>query len=1109
MKGGVNFMAEILDGKMDKFALLREKLREREIHINNNIMKRTVNSNRAELSYEQKQIWFLEQLNKNMGFNYHIPNVIRITGELHKDAFEQALKMIVGKHKILRTIFLEEEGRPYQLVTDKTITSVEYCKMDKQEFYENEYMKHQGLDFFHQEFRLDQLPLFRIRLVEINILKHILFLDIHHIIADGWTLNLFTKEFFDCYTDIVLGTNQYDASEPEIQYVDYAELQRENKQLYEKSLKFWKIKLDNCTVEIKLPWRKDWKYNLKGEGAYQKFEISQELTHKLRKLGRSTGATMYTVLLSLYTIQLFRLGDQNDIVIGTTVSKRSNYQIQEMLGLFANTIPIRFIQEEDISFIEYLSKCSKTIYEAFKNQDVPFNLIVESLKVERDLDRNPLFQVLFTFQNSEMTNLFNKLLCVEVLEVDTGMSQFDLSITFREENHKIIGFYEYNTEVFDQDDIMKYINNFQFLIQQILLDSSQSIFSMDILSEVEEKILSKWEHGERFAYSETSIIEMFQNQVRENSGRLAVSCNGITMTYRELNDRVNQVVVSMQKILRPTEEKIGIMLDYSVDLIVAILAVLKLGLTYIPLDPNIPFVRYRFIRKDCQIQYIVSNSQFISTYQKLEPNIEYIDIHNMGDKVGKENIEAELKKEIDTACIIYTSGTTGVPKGVMITRDALVNLVHSFIISYQATEKDGMMPLTSLASSSFLGELFPMLCVGGRLVLTSHETMLDTNKLIEVMKENDVTIISSVPSLLSKLNFVQYSVDSLRLILSGGERFVKKDYRKVSKDVKIVNGYGITEAAICSTYIIVNPNQLSEFDSCCVGKPIINTNVYVLDQYHNRLPEKCIGRIFISGKGISKGYINNQKMTEKYFLENPYDLDSRLYDTGDYGYWENGNLICKGRKDSQVKVRGYRIELEEIEKTILECDGVDNCVCVIQQNRVSENCITCFIVLKEKYSVEYVRDYVKTSIPFYMQPSEYIPLNEIPVNRNGKKDLSYLVSLKFSQQLVETKDMTENQKKIYDIWKELIGIDQFDIDENFFDIGGHSLIMMQVQAKIESVYGMRIEIADLYRYTTVRTLTEFLEGEHNSGDELKEIKQNAILRANKAKQAIRRRRGGK
>ena len=1101
------------DEKMKKFALLREKLNERNIRTGLKITKKPEGNARAELSLEQQRIWFLEKLSQNKSVDYHIPNILRISGVLDRDKFEQAIMAVIRKHSILRTVFKEENGKPYQIVNEDASTRMEYCKAEEENFDENDYINHQGVDFFQQELRIDRYPLFHIRLVEVSSSRYLLLLDIHHIIADGWTIHLLTKEVMDCYTDLVLGTDKYDPETPYLQYIDYADWQTANLQVYEQGLSAWKEKLADCPQETYFPWKKSQISSLEGKGAYQVFEISEEETRCLRELGKKSGATLSNILLSFYALQLLRLGNQNDVVVGLTVSGRNDFQIQNMWGLFANTIPVRFRLEKDLPFAEYLSLCSSVIYDALNYQNVPFNLIVDTLKVKRDLNINPLFQVLFTFQNREMTDLKNDLFHLEALQVDTGMAQFDLSLTFREEEDRIIGFYEYNTEVFGQEDILRYIENYQLLLQRILRSPDQSIFSVNLLSEDEEKRISEWEHGKEFLYHEESISEMFHKQVINHPERTAISCGEKTMTYEALGRRIEQDAYHIGNRIADEEKIVGIMLDSSIDLVSTILAVLQLGLAYVPLEPNTPMERVQYILNDCGIHYVVSAGQIIENYETGLPDIVFIDVnvidHEENRVMESGKMHADGKSEI--ACVIYTSGTTGKPKGVMLTMDSLVNLMHSFILSYQVTEEDAMMPLTSLASSSFVGELFPMLCVGGKLALVNRETMLDTNKLIHIMNEQRITIISSVPSLLSKLKSSDKCADSLRLILSGGERFVKSDYEKLSKDAEVVNGYGITEATICSAYIIFPAGRISEFDSSCVGKPIINSNVLVLDEHRMRLPEGCVGRIYVDGKGISKGYINNPELTEKVFVNNPYNPDSVMYDTGDYGYWEDGNLYYKGRQDNQVKIRGYRIELEEIESRILEYEGVEDCACVIKNSLPEERCIACYVVIKQNYTIDGIKKFIGKRLPFYMHPSRYYSVEKIPVNANGKKDISNLAAIEMPSETVNISYMTEKQKKVYAIWKSILNAEDFDfdIDENFFEIGGHSLLMPQVQSEMEKQFGVHIEIVDLFRYSTVRLLAEYLENESKADDEVTKIIQNSMQRSEKAQRAIKNFRGGR
>lgn len=1091
----------------DKLSDMYEKMsRNNAVYKDNGIEKHNLYGNRIALSHEQQRIIFLEKLSQGKNSSYHIPIALKVKGILKKAALEKALKAIVQKHDILKTTFFDENGKTYQEIHGESIINLECIDLEGMDIQRESYIQNLCTEIFHQYFDLKKLPLFTMKVIFISQEESIMLLDIHHIIADEWTLNLLMKEFLECYSDIILGTHSFDDSVPKLQYVDYVEWQMKNTSQYATHLDYWRKKLKDVPYITRLPWRQNELLEGEGKGAYIKFILSNEITEKIRQIGRNRGVTLFVMLISIFSIQLFRLGAQKDIVIGTPVAGRNNYQLQDMFGLFVNTIPLRFDQFEDISFIDYLSNQKAAIYEAFAHQDVPFNLIVDALKIKRDLKNNPLVQVLFTLQNMSSIKPGNDLISVEKIDIDTGMAQFDLSLTFREERDEIIGFYEYNIEMFCKEDIQRYVNSFIHIAKKVTSIPNIGIFSMSILDDNEVLKLQKWQHGRDIELSERTLIEMFQRQVRKNPNHIAVTFENDKITYRELSKKAKRVACHLKKVLNTSESYIGVVIDYSVELVLAILAVLMLQKTYVPFDTVIPKSRIQFVVKDCGIRTILTTKKYKLLYEATEKQVQYIDINKMdctNDIISPENGEIN---ENDVACLIYTSGSTGNPKGVMISNNSLVNLMYSFAASYDVTIDDVMIPLTSIASSSFLGELFPMLCLGGSLVLPSREIMLDVDKLISVMKKNKVTILSSVPSLLSNLCIKKNNVDSLRLILSGGERFIKENYSNLSESIEIVNGYGVTEATVCSTYHKIKVQDLDDYDVESVGKPIINTEIYILDHNLNQVPEKCIGYIYIAGKGVSKGYVNNEILTEERFIQNPFMPNTILYDTGDLGYWKNGNVVYKGRRDNQIKMRGYRVELGEIENNIVQFEGVKDCVCIKKSINAVESHIVCFIVLEKSGTVEEVQDRVKLYLPFYMQPSEYISMEEIPLNSNGKKDLEYLASMEPPTEVGNIQKLTNCQEIIYDIWRELTGNNVIDIDDNFFDIGGHSILMMQVQAKIFERCHKSVDIVDLYKYTSIRLLSKFLDNGNKKGDDIKELRSSIHDRAGKARAVMMERR---
>lgn len=1073
---------EKTNGKDDKMRTFLELLNKKGVHIENEDFIHKVNDTKmCKLSLSQQRIYFMESFAQG-GASYNIPIAYKISGCLDRDLVQRCFNEIVKRHEILRTVFIVEGGVPYQLVNDEMQITIETVHLNRKDMSDAK-LQDEMKRWSQFRFDLTNGPLMKVSLYELDSEEHLLLFNIHHIVADSWSMGIILNEFRVLYEAYRTNEEVILPALP-IQYKDYAMWQEKHlmNDKIKKELEYWVEQLKDAPPLFDLPFSNVRQPIQGNEGTFIKFTINSLVTKKLREVCLQERVSLYMLLMSLFDVLLYCISKTTDLSIGTPVAGRLRPELKDLIGIFINTLVIRTKFMDTITVKQLINVVKKQCLRAYEHQEVPFERLVEELNPDRDMSYSPLFQVMFTMQNTPLPELDFADLKLEVLSVDSSAAQYDLSVTVWEDKDEIKGTFEYNTSLITEYYACKMLEQYQRLIDNVDLILDTPLRDLEIVSPDDKALLFDMGNGAKRELEEAmSIYQLFKQQVQKAPNNIAVIYNHQEYTYGEIDDLSEKLMARIKYERHDTSKVIAILLESSVEFIVAVLAILKSGLAYVPIDPDYPQDRRDFILKDTNASIVITDRvhyNLVSDYSVLVVD-EAVDMEAMNSYQ-----ESDYSKNIGSnsvACIIYTSGTTGYPKGVLLEQRGITNLIHSFIESYAVNENDRVLPITSVGSSSFVGEILPILCCGGSLVLISKNDILNLKTFVDLISIYGVTIISTVPSMISILNNMKFESEKLRIILCGGEALFPKDVAELMNHVTIVNGYGVTESSICTTYHIVDKEDSEQDKTISIGKPIINSKVYVLSRNKVLAPVGCYGEIYIGGIGLAAGYLNNEELTSQVFVKNPYVENELLYKTGDLGYWNpDGTLHYIGRADTQVKIRGFRIELSEIQSKISKHPAINTVHIILKESGGGDRYLNAFVVLKEGQHITQneLRKWLVQHLPEYMIPANIIFIDELPLNLNGKVDVSQLSSHEVKESNTERQyylPQTDLEKVIAEVWSKVLEKDKVGIDDNFFDIGGHSLYLIQVHSCLRERIGKELSVVDMFRYPTIRLLAEYIE----------------------------------
>lgn len=1043
--------------------------------------------NSPPLSFGQERLWFLNQLEPNSSI-YNTPVAMSLAGKLNVAALKQSLNRIVSRHEILRTSFTSVNGRPEQVIA--ATLEVRLKLLDLGGLPESE-RKSEASRLIDEEarrpFDLSEAPLFRGRLLRLAEDEHVLVINLHHIVSDDWSLGVLFRELSLLYEAFSKG-NSPRLPELPIQYADYGAWQREwlRGETLEKQLSYWKEQLSGELPVLELPTDHPRPAMQTFRGARQSILFPKDLSVGIKLLGQSEGATLFITLLAAFKVLLYRYTGQEDILIGSAIANRHHAETEALIGFFVNTLALRTDLSGNPTFRALLSRVRETALGAYSNQDLPFEKLVQELQPERDFSRNPLFQVMIALQNPPGPALDLPGFSLRSVDIAQTTAQFDLTLFIWEETGEVHAAAEYSTDLFEAATIQRMLGHFQLLVEAIVSNPEQRLSDLRILGEAEKgKLLTEWQ-GTRTDYPRNNCIhDLFEEQVERAPDAVAVAFENQQLTYRELDLRSNQLAHHLRSHGVGPEVPVGICIERSLEMVVALLGVLKAGGAYLPLDPACPQKSLKLMLDDAGVWILLVQQHLRERLPAHRAKV--IAVDSDWKSVSRESTESPPNEctAKNLAYVMYTSGSTGKPKGVSVTHRSVVRLVkETNYVKLAADEVFLQFAPLPFDASTF--EIWGSLLNGARLVMMPPG-LPSLQELGAKVKGNQVTTLWLTAELFHQMVETQLeSLRGVRQLLAGGDVLSVPQVEKVSRELsgcQLINGYGPTENTTFTCCYRAKPAEHFE-SSVPIGSPISNTEVYILDRQMEPVPIGLTGELYIGGDGLARGYLNDALMTAEKFVPHCFSgqRGERLYRTGDRArYLADGRIEFLGRVDDQVKVRGFRIGLGEIEAVLNEHQSIRQSVVMAREDRSGHKQLVAYLVLREEVEtiISDLRRWVKQQLPDYMAPSSFVVLDELPLTRNGKLDRRALPAPDGKQFLNDAFVAPRNTLELFltKTWEKVLEVQPIGIKDNFFDLGGHSLLAVRLFAQIMEVCGKNLPLATLFQAPTVEQLASLLSEE--------------------------------
>ncbi len=1120
------------------------------------------------VSFAQQRLWFLDQFEPNSPF-YNIPLAVRLRGPLDVSAFQQALNGLVERHETLRTTFGSVDNQPVQLIAPSGTLAMPLEDLSQLPPAERERESQRlAVAEARQPFNLSTGPLVRARLLRLSPSEHIALLTLHHIIADGWSMGVLVAEVAALYQAFANGRPSPLPPLP-IQYADFAEWQRDwlAGETLENQLSFWKEHLGSHPPVLELATDRPRPPVQTSNGATLARTLPRPLADALHELGRREGATLFMTLLTAWNVLLMRYSGQDDICVGTPIANRTRPEIEGLIGFFVNTLVLRSVMHGEPSFRELLRRTRETALGAFAHQDLPFEMLVEALQPERDMSRNPLFQVMFILQNTPVKLHQLPGMTMEQLDVDSGISTFDLTLMMTEGRDGLDASLEYNTDLFEAATIERMLGHLHTLLESIVATPDAPITRLPLLSEAETRQLAAWSYSPASYDASTPVYRLFEAwaertpeaaaiadwpdknaeaQRRRDAERLtgdrrpetgaaqsSIVNRQSSISYHELNQRANQLAHHLRTLGVARESVVGICMEKSPELLLAVLAVWKAGGAYLPLDPNYPAERLAWMVEDAKPAVILTQEPRTKNQEPAEsPYADGSWFSVLGSQYWLASISglpspvnvSDWKQFAhlpttnpnldvapgDLAYLIYTSGSTGRPRGVMVTHGNLANAALAWAQEYRLQPDDVHVQMASFSFDVFAGDLARALATGGSLVLCPRDLLLEPAELHRLIQTSGVTCAEFVPAvlrlLLGHLEATGERLSGMRLLACGSDSWYVGEYRAVQRQLgsqtRLINSFGLTEATIDSTYFESTELALAADQHVPIGRPFPGTTVAILDAHMQPVPIGVPGELYIGGAGVARGYLNKPELTAERFLDFGFwmldfgldadqstiqNLKSKIYKSGDRARWlPDGNIAFLGRADTQVKIRGYRVEPGEIESLLLHHPAVREAAVVARDDR-----LVAYVVLQEPrtknqepasaqdgswFSV--LGSFLREKLPDYMVPSTIVELAALPLTPNGKVDRRALPAPEWTvdeaaEGFVAPRTAVETQ--LAALWGAVLGLESVSVHGNFFSLGGHSLLATQLVARVRATFAIEMPLRVIFESPTLAELAERVE----------------------------------
>ncbi|WP_416654204.1 amino acid adenylation domain-containing protein [Bacillus amyloliquefaciens] len=1006
------------------------------------------------VSSAQKRMYVLQQL-EDGGVGYNMPAVLELTGPLDRVRLEETFRQLVERHESLRTSFeTGPDGEPVQRIHDSVPFQLEDAG---------------SADAFVRPFRLDEAPLFRAALVKESDERHLLLTDMHHIISDGVSVNTLIKEFGELYAGRTLAPMR-------LQYKDYAVWQRafQQKEGYRKQEDYWLKRFEGELPVLELPADKPRPAVRSFAGGTVSCTLDAETASGLHRIARDHGSTLYMVLLAAYNTLLARLSGQEDIIVGSPIAGRPHKDLEPILGMFVNTLAIRTEPKGDKRFTDYLAEVRQAALEAYEHQDYPFEELVERLGVQRDMSRNPLFDVMFVLQNMEREFLvLNELRLAQAAETDHKTAKFDATLYAAEVSDGTISFdFEFNTDIYQKQTIEKWLSYYTRILTKVIENQTIPLGDIHVLDDVEtNRVIYQFNQTKSDYPRHETISRLFERQAEKTPDAQAVVYNGQILTYRELNERANRIAAALRSNGVGPESVVALLTGRTTELVSGILGILKAGGAYLPIGDDVPQERAEWMLKDCKAEILLQSDKVDGL--PLSGKRLFIEDIQTQASLSAGNPEP-LGGPESLAYMIYTSGSTGAPKGVMIEQRSVIRLVkNSNYIDF--TPKDRLLFTSSLGFDVTTFEIFGPLLNGASLYVSDQETYLDSDVLETFIQQNGVTTLWLTSSLFNHLSEQNKHVFSgLSRLIIGGEALSPSHVNRVRDalpHLSVWNGYGPTENTTFSTCFLI---EQSYDHSIPIGRPVGNSTAYIINGRGTPQPIGVIGELCTGGDGVARGYFGRPELTEEKFVPNPFVPGERMYRTGDLARWlPDGTIEYAGRMDDQVKIRGYRVELGEIEAALRSLDGVKEAAVSIRTGQSGNKEMIAYMSLQAEMNTEKVRSLLSQRLPNYMVPAYMMELERLPLTPNGKLDRKNLPDPESALQTAYTAPRNELEEQLSVIWQEVLGAKQVGIEDSFFELGGDSIKALQVSARLGR-YGWKMTASDLFRHPSIKELAPLI-----------------------------------
>jgi aspartate racemase len=1039
------------------------------------------------LSFYQQGLWVLSQLLPDTSL-YHVPKGLRLTGELNVTALNRALNHLVMRHESLRTSFAVTDGVPAQVVAEDVTLDLPLVDLSHVAAAERDATVHRMLAAdARRPFDLANGPLIRSSLYRLQETEHILLVTLHHIVTDGWSMGIFERELSALYEAFAKGEPS-PLPELVVQYPDYALWHRDwfAKEGYESQLAYWKNVFKTQPPVLELPAdhpRPAIQAHTVFRGVKRKLSLSRELTRKLKALCQKEESTLFMLLLGAYQTLLHRYTGEDDIVVGSPIAGRCLAETEQLIGLFINALALRVDLSGDPTFSELIRRVKEVALGAYAHQDLPFEMLVKEVQPGRSLAHNPLFQVMFVLQSDPTTVRPVGDLQMSHVQVENIAANFDLTLDVVERDGQLECMFECNADLFDEDRITRLLGHFNNLLEGIAADPQQRLSQLPLISESERRqLLVEWTDTARPYPANNSVQELFEEQVALAPDAVALNFGDERLSYRELNERANQLAhYLISQNLRP-ESRIGVCFERSPELIVSLLAILKVGGAYVPLDPGYPSARLAFMMEDAEVGTLITQQSLLDHFSDSTTRAVCFDELDLANELSSNPTCAGNGDSL--AYVMYTSGSTGKPKGVAVTHRNIVRLVKNTNYARLASD-EVFLQFAPISFDASTFEIWGSLLNGARLALMPGGAA-SLDELGVALKKHQVTTLWLTAGLFHLM--VDTHLDDLkglRQLLAGGDVLSVPHVKRVLQelpDCRLINGYGPTEN---TTFTCCFPiTEAGVNGSVPIGRAISNTSVYVLDRHRNPSPIGIPGELYVGGDGLARGYLNRPALTAEKFIRGPLGVRDTLYRTGDLvRYRKDGELEFLGRIDGQVKVRGYRIELGEIETVLGEHQAIREAAVITRKDQGDKH-LAAFVVPRDDTGVtaEELRSFLGQRLPGHMVPSAITVLPKLPLSANGKVDKAALAAIKTNSSERQVVTATETsvapsdqlEHKLLKIWERVLGVGTINVDDNFFELGGHSLLAVRLFAQIEKSFGRNLPLATLFQAPTVRQLASLM-----------------------------------